>query len=142
MYNMTEAAEFKRHYNYYCIDGCMVVFSVPMRIYRRCFGNSGFNLFVVCADDDDVVDASTGYELCERQRFRFRQFRQILSEADSDNGLRIVPYVNNVSYARLEFLQFVTNFLDCFADINNKFRFTARKTFNSTKWLKIYRKLM
>ncbi|ACI28865.1 agip84 [Agrotis ipsilon multiple nucleopolyhedrovirus] len=143
MSDTTAAETFKNRYNYHRIDDSIVVFSVPARVYRRCFGNNGFNTFVVCADEDDIVDknCSTNYELCERQRFRFRQFRPIHSQSDSDDGLRIVPYVNGISYARLDFLHFVTNFLDCFADINNEFRFTERKTFNTIKTLKIYRKI-
>lgn len=140
----TRAAEtFKNRYNYHCIDNCIVVFSVPARVYRRRFGNTGFNTFVVCADEDDIIDTNchASYKLCERERFRFRQFRPIYSQFDSDNGLRIVPYVNGISYARLDFLHFVTNFLDCFADINNEFRFTERRTFNTIKTLKIYRKI-
>ncbi|AIZ48631.1 asb074 [Agrotis segetum nucleopolyhedrovirus B] len=145
MNDTTAAAKtFKNHYNYHCINNNIVVFSVPSRVYRRCFGgDSGFNTFVVCADEDNIVDTncSENYKLCERQRFRFRQFRPIYTEADSDNGLRIVPYVNGISYARLDFLHFVTNFLDCFAEINNNFRYTERRTFNTIKTLKIYRKI-
>ena len=73
----TRAAEtFKNRYNYHCIDNCIVVFSVPARVYRRHFGNTGFNTFVVCADEDDIIDTNchASYKLCERERFRFRQF--------------------------------------------------------------------
>jgi hypothetical protein len=139
--DITTAETFKRKYNYYSIDDSIVVFSIPSRIYRRCFGDTGFNTFVVCADDDDIIDDQKNYRLVERQRFRFRQFRPIYTKEDSDNGLRIVPYVNGVGFAHMDFLHFVTNFLDSFANIDNKFRFSERKTYNTIKTLKIYHKI-
>ncbi|AAM95077.1 hypothetical protein [Mamestra configurata nucleopolyhedrovirus B] len=141
MDNKLAAQAFKRKYNYHCIDDDLVVFSVPTRIFRRCFGDRGFNTFVVCADGEDLMDEQKNYQLCDRQRFRFRQFRPIYSQSDSDNGLRIVPYVNGVSCARMDFLHFVTNFLDVFAVINNEYKFSQRKTFNTIRTLKIYRKI-
>ncbi|WBB27294.1 hypothetical protein [Mythimna sequax nucleopolyhedrovirus] len=144
MDNKLAAQAFKRKYNYHCIDDNLVVFSVPTRIFRRCFGDRGLNMFVVCNDDDDdgnIMDEQKNYQLCDRQRFRFRQFRPIYSQNDSDNALRIVPYVNNVSRAQMDFLHFVTNFLDSFASVNNNFRYTDRRTYNTIKILKIYRKL-
>ncbi|AUV65347.1 hypothetical protein [Alphabaculovirus myunipunctae] len=141
----TAALRFKRTYNYHNVDDKFVTFSLPSRIYRRNFGgdddvDKGINFFIVCRDHDKDFDGNDKYKLCERQQFRFRQFRPIYSAQDSDNHLRIVPYVHtNIGGARIDFLNFATNFLDCFADINNEFRYTDRRTYNTLRTLKIYR---
>jgi hypothetical protein len=139
----TLATSFKRTYNYHNLNNTLVVFSLPTRVYRRNFYDDdiSFNMFVVCQYDNDLLDTCKKYQLCEQQRFRFRQFRPIYNEADSDNYLRIVPYVNGLTGARMDFLHFATNFLDCFAVINNRFKFSDSKTFNCVRTLKIYRKI-
>jgi hypothetical protein len=143
---MSAAAQaFKNKYRYRATDA-IVAFSIPSRIYRRNFNDEGYNFFVICKDNndgDDELRNNKNYELCERQQFRFRQFQPIYNANDSDNHLRIVPFVaaGSIAGARMDFLYFATNFLDIFADINNVFKFTDRKSFNSIRTLNIYRKI-
>ncbi|AIE47807.1 orf78-like protein [Peridroma alphabaculovirus] len=140
--------QFRRKYNYHNIGNALVVFSVPQRVFERRFGNTGFNMFVACADDDNTVEQTATvagttprYRLCERRTFNFRQFAPIRSRQDSDNHLRIVPYTTDADADTLKFLHFAANFLDCFAEINNDFKYSAARTFNSFRIIKIYQKV-
>lgn len=132
---------FKKLYNYRCVDNNIVVFSVTDRIYRDCFGNTGYNLFIVTHFDDDIVDSVENYTLCDEIWFEFHQVAPIYNDRDSDNNLRIRPRVRVGRCARNKFWLFITNFLDCFAEINNDFDFNHRAQYNSAKRLKIYRKI-
>ncbi|QAT90353.1 hypothetical protein KM622_gp067 [Spodoptera exempta nucleopolyhedrovirus] len=131
--------KIKTVYGYRCIDDNMVIFNVPTR-----FGRNQFIVVQEHHQDDDVLESCINYVLYEKQKFCFRQFAAIHNKStDLYDNLRIVPYVNDTVVGhRLDFLYFVTNFLHCFAVINNDFKYSDNRSYKSIKTMKIYKKIM
>ncbi|AXU41671.1 ORF73 [Spodoptera eridania nucleopolyhedrovirus] len=131
---------FKKFYKFNYVDKDLVVFSIPEPMYRRHFGHlGGYNRFAVAAQHVKTADRSTSYELYGVVWYKFFQRGTIYSDRDSDEYLRARP--SSAAPYKRPILYFVANLLDTFADIDNDFVYSNRKSFISAKRLKIYRKI-
>ncbi|ABM45780.1 unknown protein [Spodoptera frugiperda multiple nucleopolyhedrovirus] len=141
-----EALLYKRLHNYYCWeDKNIIACSLPDRVFYRCFNDNGYNLFVVCDAFDKTIRLNPrNYRLLDAIPYKFVQRDVIFNEDDLDKNLRINPIIDrseNVPFYKYEMFQFLAGFLEHFADINNDFDYDNCKSYESVRYLKIYRKI-